>query len=95
MSYEEKGQWVYLIVGVLTLGGYVVFVAGQARAVPVADIDYVPALLLTIGIAIGLSILDGSSWRSSVRATRTRRTNGIAISTAWASTSAGSCSAWA
>ena len=57
MSYEEKGQWVYLVVGVLTLSGYLVFVAGQARALPVAEIDYVPALLLTIGIAIGLSII--------------------------------------
>jgi drug/metabolite transporter (DMT)-like permease len=56
VSYEEKGQWVYLVVVVLTFGAYLVVVAGLARNVPVTEIDYVPALLLTIGVAIVLSI---------------------------------------
>ena len=57
MSYEEKGQWVYIVVNVLTFGAYLVIVSGMARVTPVEDIDYVPTLLLTIGVAIGLSIV--------------------------------------
>ena len=29
MSYEEKGQWVYLVAIVLSLGAYVAIVLGQ------------------------------------------------------------------
>jgi hypothetical protein len=57
MSYEEKGQWVYLVVIVLTLGGYLWILAGLAANTPVADVDYVPTLLSAIGVAIGLSIV--------------------------------------
>jgi drug/metabolite transporter (DMT)-like permease len=56
VSYEEKGQWVYLIANVLTLGAYLLIVSGQAGRTPLTDIDYVPTLLWTIGIAIALSI---------------------------------------
>jgi drug/metabolite transporter (DMT)-like permease len=58
VSYEEKGQWVYLIANVLTFGGYAAIMAGQVGGGgPVADIDYVPTLLTAIGIAVGLSVL--------------------------------------
>lgn len=56
MSYEEKGQWVYLVVNLVTLTAYVLVLAGLARDVPVGDVDYVPTLLAAIGVAIGLSI---------------------------------------
>lgn len=56
MSYEEKGQWVYLVANVLTFGAYVLIVAGLMGSTPVGDIDYVPVLLSAIGVAIGLSI---------------------------------------
>lgn len=57
VSYEEKGQWVYLIANMLTFGAYAVIVGGQvARGGPVAEIDYVPTLLIAIGVAIALSI---------------------------------------
>lgn len=56
MSYEEKGQWVYLVANMLTFGAYVVIVAGLARGVAVQDIDYVPTLVAVIGVAIALSI---------------------------------------
>ena len=57
MSYEEKGQWVYLIANVLTLGAYAVIVGGQvASGGSVADIDYVPTLLIAIGAAVALSV---------------------------------------
>ena len=57
MSYEEKGQWVYLVVNVLTFVGYVVVIRAQARTMPVTDLDYVPLLLAAIGIGIALSIV--------------------------------------
>lgn len=57
VSYEEKGQWVYLIANLLAFGGYVVVIGAQARTVPVTDLDYVPVLLATIGVGIALSIV--------------------------------------
>ena len=57
MSYEEKGQWVYLLVNVITFGAYLVIVGGQVRDTPVTEINYVPTLLAVIGAAIGLSIV--------------------------------------
>ena len=57
MSYEERGQWVYIVVNVLTFGGYAAIVLGQARSSPVTDVDYAPTMLWAIGIAIALSIV--------------------------------------
>jgi drug/metabolite transporter (DMT)-like permease len=56
VSYEERGQWVYLIANVLTFGAYVMFILGRADSLPLASADYVPTMLWTIGIAIALSI---------------------------------------
>jgi hypothetical protein len=56
MSYEEKGQWAYIVVNVLTFSAYVAIVLGRAANVPVTEVDYVPILLAAIGVAIGLSI---------------------------------------
>ena len=56
MSYEERGQWVYLIANVLGFGAYASFILGRAGSLPLANDVYVPALLWTIGIAIALSI---------------------------------------
>ena len=56
MSYEERGQWVYLIANVLGFGAYATFILGRAGSLPLANDVYVPALLWTIGIAIALSI---------------------------------------
>lgn len=57
MSYEERGQWVYIVANVLTFSGYVAVVLGQARSVPLTDVDYVPTMLWAIGIGIALSIV--------------------------------------
>ena len=57
MSYEERGQWVYLVANVLGLGAYASFILGRAGSLPLAHDVYVPALLWTIGIAIVLSIV--------------------------------------
>jgi len=57
MSYEERGQWVYIVAIVLTFGGYAAIVLGQAASVPLTELDYVPTMLWAIGIAIALSIV--------------------------------------
>jgi hypothetical protein len=56
MSYEERGQWVYLVANVLAFGAYATFILGRVGSLPLANEVYVPALLWTIGIAIALSI---------------------------------------
>ena len=56
MSYEEKGQWVYIFSIGLTLVAYVVIVGRQAATGPLTEWDYAPTLLWTIGIGIALSI---------------------------------------
>jgi drug/metabolite transporter (DMT)-like permease len=56
MSYEEKGQWVYVFSIGLTFAAYVLIVARQAATGPLTDWDYVPTLLWAIGIGIALSI---------------------------------------
>ncbi len=57
MSYEEKGHWVYLVANAITFGAYVAIVGGQLGRGPVADIFYVPVLLLAIGAAVALSVV--------------------------------------
>jgi hypothetical protein len=56
MSQEEKGQWVYLVVILLTYTAYVALVLGQAADTPLTDVAYVPLMLGAIGIGIALSI---------------------------------------
>ena len=57
MSSEERGQWVYLVVFVVTYGAYLVITLGQLGHTAPADIDYVPTMLWSIGIGIGLAIV--------------------------------------
>ena len=57
MTYEEKGIWVYLTVTLGTYGVYLAIVLGQLATVPVAEIDYVPPLLWTIGASIVAAIV--------------------------------------
>jgi hypothetical protein len=57
VSYEEKGQWVYLAATTIGYAVYLVLVLGQAGATPLPDIDYVPILLWTIGATIVASIV--------------------------------------
>ncbi len=57
MSFEEKGNWVYAVVVVSTYVAYVAIILGRAEDVPLADVSYASAMLWTIGIAVGLSIL--------------------------------------
>jgi drug/metabolite transporter (DMT)-like permease len=57
MSYEERGQWVYLVVIVAAFGAYVGLVLSRAGGTPLAEVDYVPIMLWTIGLAIAASII--------------------------------------
>lgn len=57
MSYEEKGQWVYLAATTIGYGVYVVLVLTAAGATPLPEVDYRPILLWTIGGAIVASII--------------------------------------
>jgi hypothetical protein len=56
MSYEEKGQWVYLVASVVTFSAYVATILRQSGTMPLTELDYVPTMLWAIGIAIALSI---------------------------------------
>ncbi|MDQ3554940.1 MAG: hypothetical protein M3395_11130 [Chloroflexota bacterium] len=56
MSYEEKGQWVYLVANLVTFGAYAWIILGQAAGTPLTEVDYVPTLLSVIGVAVALSI---------------------------------------
>jgi hypothetical protein len=57
MSNEEKGQWVYLVVFVVTYLAYVAIVLGQAAGGPLTEVDYVPMLLGAIGVGIAIAIV--------------------------------------
>ena len=57
MSYEEKGQWVYLAATTLAYGAYLVLMLGRAGTTPLPEVEYHPILLWTIGAAIVGSIV--------------------------------------
>lgn len=57
MSFEEKGNWVFLAVNVVTYVAYLSVILGRAQDVPLTDVPYVSTMLWTIGIAIALSIV--------------------------------------
>ena len=58
MSYEEKGTWVYLVIAVVGYTVYLSLLLPQLiGGVPVADVDYVPIMLWTIGGAIVAGIV--------------------------------------
>jgi len=57
MSFEEKGNWVFLVVSVVTYLAYVSILLGRAEDVPLAEVPYVSTMLWTIGIGIALSII--------------------------------------
>ena len=57
MSYEEKGQWVYLAATTIGYAAYVVLLLRAAGTTPLPEVDYQPILLWTIGVAIAASII--------------------------------------
>ena len=57
MSYEEKGQVVYLAATTIGYGVYLVLVLAAAGTTPLPEVDYQPILLWTIGGAIAAAII--------------------------------------
>jgi len=57
MSYEERGQWVYLAATTIAYGAYLVLMLSRAGTTPLPEIEYQPILLWTIGAAVGGSII--------------------------------------
>jgi hypothetical protein len=89
--YEERNTWAGLIASVVGLTVYVILIVQQLASRPVAEIDWVPVMLWTIGGAIVGSILLSIVW-GSPRACATERasdapTSAIATSRAWAAAS--------
>ena len=57
MSYEERGQWVYLASTTIGYGAYLVLMLGQAGTTPLTEIEYQPIVLWTIVAAVAGSII--------------------------------------
>ena len=57
MTHEERRSWTYLVVAVVAYGVNLVTVLGWAASAPLVDVDYVPAMLSTIGAAIVAGIV--------------------------------------
>jgi len=57
MTLEERRSWTYLVVAVVAYGVYLVTVLGRAASAPLVGVDYVPAMLSTIGAAIVAGIV--------------------------------------
>jgi uncharacterized membrane protein YeaQ/YmgE (transglycosylase-associated protein family) len=57
MSYEERGQWVYLAATTIGYGAYLVLMLGGAGSTPLPEVEYQPILLWTIGAAVAGSVL--------------------------------------
>jgi uncharacterized membrane protein len=57
MTREERQSWIQLVVSVVLYGVYVAVILRQATSMPLVDVDYVPAMLFTIGGAIVTAIV--------------------------------------
>jgi hypothetical protein len=57
MSYEEKGQVVYLGVTTTAYAAYLFLIVQQLSTTPVNEIDFQPTLLATVVVAIVASIV--------------------------------------
>lgn len=57
MSYEERGQWVYLVAVGVTYAGYLVIILERLGQTAPADVDFAPTMLWSIGISIALAIV--------------------------------------
>lgn len=62
MVYEERNTWAGLIASAVGVTIYLVLIVPQLAARPVGEIDWVPAMLWTIGGSIVGSILISIVW---------------------------------
>ncbi len=57
MSFDEKGIWAFVGIGLTTFIGYAAVILRRADGGPLTDVNYAPVLLWAIGIAVLASIL--------------------------------------
>ena len=57
MALEEKSAWVMGVVAIVGYGIYLSFILAAAEGGPIHTVDYIPALILTIGAAIVINII--------------------------------------
>jgi hypothetical protein len=62
MVYEERNTWAGLIASAICLTVYVIIVLQQAAGGPIAEVNWWPIMLWTIGGGIVLSILLSIAW---------------------------------
>lgn len=77
MTFEQKTQWAYGFAALVTAVVYVVWLALKLDTTPAADIDYVPALLWTLGASfvihsLGRGMAHGSRPKDRVSDERDR-----------------------
>lgn len=57
MSYEEKGTWVQLVVGLGVYIAYLAVVLSRLASTPVAEVSYVSTLVWAVGASIVAAIV--------------------------------------
>ncbi|MGB4778187.1 hypothetical protein [Microbacterium sp.] len=62
MVYEERNIWVGLVVSFVGVPVYIALVLAQLSQRPVAEVDWVPLMLWTIGLSIAASIALSILW---------------------------------
>lgn len=62
MVYQERNTWASLIVSVIGVSVYVVLVLAQSGGEPLAEVDWVPLMLWTIGGSIVVAIVVSIVW---------------------------------
>ncbi len=62
MVYQERNTWSSLIVSIVAMTAYVIVVLQEAGGGPLADVDWVPIMLWTIGASIVGAIVLSIAW---------------------------------
>lgn len=62
MVYGERNVWASLGVSVVTMTAYVIVVLQSAGPGPLADVDWLPLMLWTIGVSIVATIIVSIIW---------------------------------
>lgn len=62
MVYQERNAWASLVVSVIGVIAYTAIVLQQAAGRPIADVDWAPVMLWTIGLSIVVAIIVSIVW---------------------------------
>lgn len=73
MGYEERNAWSGLVLSIIAVGIYTALLLAAAAGGPVAQVDWVPLMLWTIGLGIVAAIIVSITWGLLVR----RRDGGV------------------